>query len=100
MREFYITFKAGKYIEHIDKAINNYLEEIKNCYQFRKIKSFKYKITAECEYKKRNKEEVKITKIFFNTDYIIKNAIYDSNNGWTLKKQYMKAMATTLSFSD
>ena len=48
MREFYITDKAGNYIEDIDEAINNSLEEIKNCYQYRKIKSFKYKITAEC----------------------------------------------------
>ena len=33
-------------------------------------------ITAECEYKQRIKEEVKTTKTFFNTDYIINNAIY------------------------
>ena len=33
-------------------------------YQFRKVKSFKYKITAECDYKKRAKEEVKTTKFF------------------------------------
>ena len=77
MKEFYITDKAGNYIEGIDEAINNSLEEIKNCYQFRKIKSFKYKITAECEYKRRTKEEVKIAKIFFNTDYFINKAIYD-----------------------
>ena len=77
MREFYITDKGGNYIEDIDEATNYSLEEIKNCYQFRKVKSFKYKITAECEYKKRTKEEVKNTKIFFNTDYIINRAIYD-----------------------
>ena len=77
MKEFYITDKAGNYIEDIDEAINNSLEEIINCYQFRKVKSFKYKITAACDYKKRTKEEVKTTKIFFNTDYIINNAIYD-----------------------
>ena len=77
MREFYITEKGGNYIEDIDEATNYSLEEIKNCYQFRKFKSFKYKVTAECEYKKRTKEDVKITKIFFNTDYIINNAIYD-----------------------
>ena len=77
MREFYITDKGGNYIEDIDEASNYSLEETKNCYQFRKVKSFKYKITAECEYKKRTKEEVKITRIFFNTDYIINNAIYD-----------------------
>ena len=80
MREFYITDKAGTYIEDIDEAINNCLEEIKNCYQYRKVKSFKYKITAECEYKKRTKEEVKTTKAFFNTDYIINNAIYENGD--------------------
>ena len=33
MREFYITDKAGNYIEDIDEAIDNSLEEIKKCYQ-------------------------------------------------------------------
>ena len=80
MREFYITDKAGNYIEDIDEAINNSLEEIKNFYQYRKVKSWKYKITDECEYKKRTKEEVKTTKIFFNTDYIINNAIYGNGD--------------------
>ena len=45
MREFHITDKAGNYIEDIDEAVNNSSEEIKNGYQFRKVKSFKYKIT-------------------------------------------------------
>ena len=80
MREFYITDKAGNYIEDIDEAINNSLEEIKNCYQYRKVKSFKYKIIAECEYKNRTKEKVKTTKIFFDTDYIINNAIYENGD--------------------
>ena len=75
MKEFYITDKAGTYIEDIDEAINNSLEEIKNCYQLRKVNSFKYRITTKCEYKKRTKEKVKTTKIFFNTDYIMNNAI-------------------------
>ena len=78
MKEFYIVDKAGIYIEDIDEAINNPLEEIKNCYQFCKVKSFKYKITAKCEYQKRTKEEVKTTKIFVNTEYIINNAIYEN----------------------
>ena len=43
MKEFYVTDKAEIYIEDIDESINNSLEEIKNCYQFRNIKSFKYK---------------------------------------------------------
>ena len=77
MIEFYITDKGGNYIEDIDEATNHSLEEIKNCYQIRKVKSFKYKITAECDYKKRTKEEVKTTKIFFSTDYININAIYE-----------------------
>ena len=84
MREFYITDKGGNYIEDIDEATNYSLEEIKNRYQFHKVKSFKYKITAECDYKKRTKEEVKTTKIFFNSDYINNNAIYDYSdfNRW------------------
>ena len=65
-----------------DEAINNSSEEIKNCYQYRKVKSFKYKITAGCEYRKRAKEEVKTTKIFFNTDYIINNTI-NANGDFT-----------------
>ena len=80
MKEFYITDKAGNYIEDIDEAMNKSLEEIKNCYQFRKIKSFKYKIIAECEYKKRTKQEEKTTKKFFNSDYIINNAIFGNGD--------------------
>ena len=80
MREFYITDEGGNYIEDIDEATNYSLEEIKNCYQFRKVKSFKYKITAECYYKKRTRDEVKTTKIFFITDYIINNAIYENGD--------------------
>ena len=101
MREFYIKDKGGNYIEDIDEATNYSLEEIKNCYQFRKVKSFKYKITAECEYKKRTKEEVKTTKIFFNTDYIINNAIYENGDlrYWLdNEKKYMKVMVMILSF--
>ena len=77
MRQFYITDEGGHYIEDIDEATNYSLEEIKNFYQFGKVRSFKYKVTDDCEYKKRNKEEFKITKIFFNTEYIINKAIYD-----------------------
>ena len=77
MKEFYNTDKAGNYIEDIDEAVNNSLDEIKSCYQFRRVKSFEYKITAECDYMKRTKDEVKTTKIFFITDYINNNAIYE-----------------------
>ena len=44
MREFDITDKGGNYIEDIDEATKYSLYEIKNCYQFRRVKSFKYKI--------------------------------------------------------
>ena len=80
MRDFYITDKGGDYIEDIDEATNYSLYEIKNCYQFHKVKSFKYKATAECDYKKRTKDEVKIAKIFFNTGYINNNAIYENTD--------------------
>ena len=77
MKEFYITDKAGNYIEDIDEAVNNCLIELKVGYHFHKVESFKYKVTAECDYKKRTKDEVKTTKIFFITDYINNNAIYE-----------------------
>ena len=56
MREFYFPDKAGNYIEDINEAINNSLEAIKNCYQYRKVKSFEYKITAECEYQEQENQ--------------------------------------------
>ena len=73
----YFDINSGNYIEDIDDAVNNSLDEIKSCYQFRKVKGFIYKITAECDYKKRTQEEVKITKVFFVTDYTNNNAIYN-----------------------
>ena len=48
MRKFYITDKAGNYIEVIGEAVTNSLDEIRNCYQYRKFRSFKYKVKAEC----------------------------------------------------
>ena len=103
MREFYITYKTGSYTEDIDEAINNSLVEIKSFYHFRKIKSFNYKITAECDYKKRTKDEVKITKIVFNTDHINNIALYeygDFTQWLNFERKYMKAMAMNLSFLD
>ena len=85
MKEFYITDKAGNYIEDIDEVFNNSMQDIKNCYQYRKGKSFKNKISTECDYKKRTNDEAMITKVFFNADYIFNNAIYmnmkNSHNG-------------------
>ena len=76
MKEFYITDRAGNYIEDIDEASNNSLEETKSCYQYRKVKSFKYKITADYEYAKRSKE-VKTKKIVVSNDYVFNKAIYE-----------------------
>ena len=101
MREFYITDKGENYIKDIDETINYSLEEIKNCYWFRKVKSFKNKITVECDYKKRTKEEVKTTKIFFNTDYINKNAIFeygDFNRWLDFEKEIYKGYGYDFEF--
>ena len=73
----------------------------KNCYQIRKVKSFKFKITAECDYKKRTKREVKTTKIFFNTDYINNNAIYeygDFNRWLDFEKEIYKGYGYDFEF--
>ena len=60
------------------------LEENKNCYQFLKVKSFKNKITTECEYKKRTKEEAKTTKTFLTLTILLMTQYMKmgtSNNG-------------------
>ena len=54
MRELYITDKCENYIIDIDETTKYSLDEIKNCYQLRPLKIFKYKITLECEFKKEN----------------------------------------------
>ena len=84
MKEFYITDKQENCIIDIDEATINPLEESKNCHQFRLREGFKYKVEADFEFKKRTKEEAKIKNIFFNTDYIINNAIneYGVYNQW------------------
>ena len=64
MREFYITDKGGKYIEDIDEATNYSLEENKNCDQFRKVKSFKYKITLNVIIRREPKKKLKLLKYF------------------------------------
>ena len=110
IREIYITDKGGNYIEDIDEATNYSLEEIENCDQsakpfhgFRKVEGFKYKVTAECEYKKRTKEEVKLQK-FSSIPTILLIRLYmitvTLNNGLISRRKYMKVMATTLIFLD
>ena len=45
--------------------------------QLKTATNLDYKDTAGCEYKKRTKEEIKIAKIFFDTNYVINDAIYE-----------------------
>ena len=101
MKEFFITDKAGNYIEDIDEAINNSLEEIKNCYQFRRVLNIRSRpsVSTRSEPKKKLRSQKYSSKltILLIMQYMI---MVTSNNGWILKKKYMKAMATTLSFSD
>ena len=100
-----IKFKQD-YITYIFKTIlikEQQKTKIKNCYQFRKVRSLKCKVTAECEYKKSTKEEFKTTKTFFNTDYIFNNAIYENGDftQWlNLEKTDTRVMSMPLSFLD
>ena len=64
MSEFYITDKGGNYIEDIDEATNYSLEEMKNCYQFRKVKSFKNKITLNVIIRREPKKKLILLKYF------------------------------------
>ena len=60
-RQQYIT-KPGSYINDINEPIDYILDG------FEPFKSYKYKITANCLYKKRGEEESKTTLINFRTD--------------------------------
>ena len=60
-RQLYIT-KPGSYINDINEPIDNILDG------FKPFKSYKYKVTANCLYKKRGEEEIKTTLINFRTD--------------------------------
>ena len=60
-RQLYIT-KPGSYINDINEPIDYILDG------FKPFKSYKYKVTANCLYKKRGEEETKTTHINFRTD--------------------------------
>ena len=65
VREFYITDKGGNYIEDIDEATNYSLEEIKNCYQFRKVKSSKnIRSRLKVIIRREPKKKLKLLKYF------------------------------------
>ena len=72
-RQRYIT-KPGSYINHINEPIDYILDG------FKPFKSYKYKVTANCLYKKRGEEEIKTSLINFRTDeYMTKGRRLDLN---------------------
>ena len=84
MKENYITDKAGNYIEDIDETINNSLEEIEICYQFRKVKSFDIRSQPSVSTRREPKKKLKLLK-YFSTLTILLIAQYmkmeTSHNG-------------------
>ena len=60
-RQLYITKSNGSFIKEINEPVDYILDECKP------FKSYKYKVTANCIYKKRDLEEEKTTNINFRT---------------------------------
>ena len=61
-RQLYITKSNNSFIKDINEPVDYILDE------FKPFKSYKYKVTANCLYKKRDSEEEKTTNINFKTD--------------------------------
>ena len=61
-RQLYITKSNGNFIKDIIEPLDYILDE------FKPFKSYKYKVNANCLYRKRNSEEEKTTNINFRTD--------------------------------
>ena len=67
-RQLYITKSNGSFIMDIIEPVDYILDE------FKPFKSYKYKVTANCLYKKRDSEEQKTTNInFWNDEYMDKD---------------------------
>ena len=64
MREFYITDKGGNYIEDIDEATNYSLEEIKNYYQFRKLRVLNIRLRPSVSTRREQKKKLKLRNFF------------------------------------
>ena len=72
-KQLYIT-KPDSYINDINEPIDYILDG------FKPFKSYKYKVTANCIYKRRGEEETKTTLINFRTDeYMTKDHRLDLN---------------------
>ena len=61
-RQLYITKSNGSFIKDNNEPVDYILDE------FKPFKSYKYKVTANCLYKKKDSEEQKITNINFRTN--------------------------------
>ena len=103
MKEIYITDKAGNYIEVVDEAINNSLEEIKTGTNLIKLRVLNIRSQPSVSTRREPTKKLKTTKRFFNTDYIINNAIYENGDftQWlNFEKEITRVMAMILSFLD
>ena len=84
MREFYITEKGGNYIEDIDEATNYSLEDIKNCYQFEKVRVLNMRSRPSVSTRREPKKKLKLQK-YSSTPTILLIRLYmitvTSNNG-------------------
>ena len=64
MREFYITDKAGNYIEDIDEATNYSLEEIKTVTSFVKLRVLNIRSRLNVIIRREPKKKIKLLKYF------------------------------------
>ena len=64
MREFYITDKARNYIEDIDEAINNSLEEFRTVKSIEKLRTFNTGSQLSVSAKREPKKKLKPLKYF------------------------------------
>ena len=64
MIEFYITDKAGNYIEDTDEAINNSLEKINNFTIIEKLKVLNIRSQLSASTKREPKKKLKLLKYF------------------------------------
>ena len=74
-RQLYIT-KPGSYINDINEPIDYILD------RFTPFKSYKYKVTTNCLYKKRGEEETKSTLINLRTDEYMTKDLRPDLNQW------------------
>ena len=93
-RQLYNT-KPGSYINDINESIDYILDG------FKRFKSYKYKVTANCLYKNRGEEETKTTLRDFRTDeYMTKDHRLDLNNWLDNTRETYEVMSMKMSFME